>query len=73
VTSTLKPEGAKRRQTLTTRVQAPVKGLRLAVLQFDATAEVGDEMEGPFKGNPFGPPAVQQGEQPYPVGMLRGA
>ncbi len=59
VTSTLKPEGASQPQTLTKRVQVPVKGLRQAVFRFDSTVEVGSEMDSPFKGNPFGPPAVK--------------
>ncbi len=59
VTSTMKPEAAPLPQTLTTRVQVPVKGLRQAVFRFDSTVEVGSEMDSPFKGNPFGPPAVK--------------
>lgn len=58
ISATLPADGAAAAQTLTTRVTVQAGGQRQAVLRFASTAEVGPEMNSPFKGNPFGrPPA----------------
>lgn len=54
VAATLQADGADKPQTLATKVGIPRSGQRQAVLRFDSTAEVSDEMQSPLKGNPFG-------------------
>lgn len=51
-----KADGADVVQTLTQRVGLADRGQRQAVFRFASSAEVSDEMQSPFKGNPFGQP-----------------
>jgi hypothetical protein len=49
-----KADGTEAVQTLTQRVGVTAKAQRQAVFRFDSTAEVSEDMQSPFKGNPFG-------------------
>ena len=54
VSATFQGDGAGQAQTLSDRVTVAKTGQRQVVLRFDSRAKVGQEMDGPFKGNPFG-------------------
>ncbi|HJV96936.1 MAG TPA: hypothetical protein VJ608_12900 [Albitalea sp.] len=58
ITATVPADSADAAQTLTTRVDIARSGQRQAVLRFVSSATVGQEMEGPLKGNPFGSPPL---------------
>jgi hypothetical protein len=60
VSATFKADGASKDQTLSNRVTVADKTQRQVVLRFDSSADVSPEMDGPFKGNPFGAPAVKK-------------
>lgn len=60
VSATFKGESASQGQTLSNRVTVAMKGQRQVVLRFDSAAEVSQEMDSPFKGNPFGVPPVKK-------------
>ena len=60
ISATYKAAAGSSAHTLSNRVTVPKSGQRQVVLRFDTNDTVASDMDRPFKGNPFGMPAIKK-------------